>query len=87
MLSGPGHPLTVLSLPSGVAYFSVYPYPEQIEALQNSTNRKNLEIIVLAIVAAFLLAIVLVLGILLSRKKPIQTPPIFMEPVTTQAGG
>lgn len=87
MLSGPGHPITVLSLPSGVAYSSVYPYPEQIEALQNSTNRKNLEITVLATVAAFLLAIVLVLGILLSRKKPIQPPSIFMEPVTTQVVG
>ena len=71
-LSGPGHPVTLLSLPSGVAYSSVYPYPEQIQMLQNSINRLKLELIILAIVAAFLLALVLALVILLSRKKPVQ---------------
>jgi hypothetical protein len=81
-LSGPGHPMTVLSLPSGVAYSSVYPYSEQIQALQDSINRKNLEIIVLAIVAAFLFALVLVLAILLARKKAVPLQPFFAKPVS-----
>src|SRR5712664_91601 len=37
MLTGPSHPVTFLSLPPGIAYSSVYPYAEQIQALQNST--------------------------------------------------
>jgi len=73
MLSGTGHPMTFLSLPSGTAYGSVYPYAEQIQMLQNSITQLKLEIIILAVVAAILLALVLVFGILLSRKKP--TPP------------
>jgi hypothetical protein len=72
-LNGPGHPITSISLPSGVAYSSVYPYPEQVQMLQNAANRSRLEIIILATVAALLLALVLVFAILLSRKKP--TPP------------
>jgi hypothetical protein len=75
MLSGPGHPVTFLSLPSGIAYSSVYPYPEQIQMLQSSLSRSKLEIIILAIVAALLLALVLVMGILLSRKKPAPPAP------------
>jgi uncharacterized membrane protein (UPF0136 family) len=73
-LIGTGHSMTVLSLPSGTAYGSVYPYAEQIQMLQNSISQLKLEIIILAIVAAFLLALVLVFGILLSRKKPVQAP-------------
>jgi len=72
-LSGPGHPATLISLPSGIAYSSVYPYAEQIQMLQDSANTARLEIIVLAIVAALLLALVLALIVLLSRKKPV--PP------------
>jgi len=68
-LSGPGHSVTLLSLPAGVAYSSVYPYPEQIQMLQNSVNRLKLEILIVAIVAAVLFALVFVFGILLSRKK------------------
>src|SRR3989442_1055309 len=75
MLSGTGHPMTFLSLPSGTAYGSVYPYEEQIQMLQNSINQLKLEIIILAVVAALLLALVLVFGILLSRRKPVQPPP------------
>jgi uncharacterized membrane protein (UPF0136 family) len=74
MLSGTGHPMTFLSLPSGTAYGSVYPYAEQIQMLQNSINQLKLEIIILAVVAALLLALVLVFGILLSRRKPVQAP-------------
>jgi len=74
MLSGTGHPMTFLSLPSGTAYGSVYPYEEQIQMLQNSINQLKLEIIILAVVAALLLALVLVFGILLSRRKPVQSP-------------
>jgi hypothetical protein len=74
-LGGSGHPVTLLSLPSGVTYSSVYPYPEQLQMLQNSASRLKLEIIILAIVAALLLALVLVFGILLSRKKPAPPPP------------
>jgi hypothetical protein len=71
-LNGSGHPKTDLALPSGASYSSVYPYPEQIQMLQNSTSQLKLEIIILAIVAALLLALVLALVILLSRKKPVQ---------------
>jgi len=74
MLNGPGHPRTDLSLPSGAAYSSVYPYLEQVQMLQNSINQLKLEIIILAVVAALLLALVLVFGILLSRRKPVQAP-------------
>jgi len=74
MLNGSGHPITDLALPSGASYSSVYPYPEQIQVLQNSINQLKLEIIILAVVAALLLALVLVLGILLSRRKPVQPP-------------
>jgi len=72
-LAGPGHPMTLISLPSGIAYSSVYPYAEQIQMLQDSANRLRLEIIVLAIVAGLLLALVLALVVLLSRKKPAAT--------------
>jgi hypothetical protein len=75
MLSGSGHPVTFLLLPSGIAYSSVYPYAEQIQTLQSSLSRSRLEIIILAIVAALLLALVLALGILLSRKNPAPPPP------------
>jgi matrixin len=71
-LSGPGHPVTEILLPSGSAYSSVYPYPEQVQMLQDSANRSRLEVIVLAIIVALLLALVFVLGILLSRKRPVQ---------------
>jgi matrixin len=74
-LNRPGHPITSLSLPSGVAYSSVYPYSEQVQMLQNSINQLKLEIIILAIVGALLLALVLTLGILLSRKKPAPPAP------------
>jgi hypothetical protein len=74
MLNGTGHPKTDLTLSSGAAYSSVYPYPEQIQMLQNSINQLKLEIIILAVVAALLLALVLVFAILLSRKKPVQAP-------------
>ena len=74
-LSGPGHSVTLFSLPSGVAYSSVYPYPEQILMLQNSVNRLKLEILIVAIVAAVLFALVFVFGILLSRKKPASPAP------------
>ena len=79
-LSGPGHPVTQILLPSGTAYSSVYPYPEQVQLLQDSANRSRLETIVLAVVVAILLSLVLVLGILLSRKKTVQS-----EVVTWQA--
>jgi uncharacterized membrane protein (UPF0136 family) len=74
MLSGTGHPMTFLSLASGTAYGSVYPYAEQVQMLQNSINQLKLEILILAIVAALLLALVLVFVILLSRRKPVQAP-------------
>src|SRR5712664_2897480 len=74
MLSGTGHPRTDLTLPSGASYSSVYPYREQIQMLQNSINQLKLEITILAIVAALLLALVLAFGILLSRRKPVQAP-------------
>jgi hypothetical protein len=59
----------------------VYPYPEQIQMLQNSISQLKLELVVVAIVAALLLALVLVLGILLSRKKPAPPQPFFGEPI------
>jgi len=74
-LSGPGHPRTDLSLPSGAAYSSVYPYTEQIQMLQNSISQLKLEVIILAIVTALLLALCFVLAILLSRKKPAPPAP------------
>jgi hypothetical protein len=74
-LNGSGHPVTNLVLPSGVSYSSVYPYPEQIQMLQNSVDQLKLEIIILAIVTATLLALVLALAILLSRKKPAPPAP------------
>jgi hypothetical protein len=84
-LSGPGHPRTLLSLPSGTAYSSVYPYGEQIQTLQNSISQLQLELIVLAIIAAFLLALVLALVILLSRKKPAQTQTYSWQTVVPPA--
>jgi hypothetical protein len=74
-LSGPGHPRTDLSLPSGAAYSSVYPYTEQTQMLQNSISQLKLEVIILAIVAALLLALCFVLAIHLSRKKPAPPAP------------
>ena len=74
-LSGPGHPKTDLSLPSGTAYSSVYPYLEQIQMLQNSVSQMRLEILIVAVVAGLLLALVLVFGILLSRRKPAPPAP------------
>lgn len=70
-LTGAGHFKAVLSMPAGMAYSSVYPYPEQVQMLQSSADRARLEIIVLAIVAAVLLALVLTFAILLARKKPV----------------
>jgi hypothetical protein len=74
MLNGPGHPKTVLSLPAGTAYSSVYPYAEQIQMLQNSVGQLRVEILIVALVAGLLLALVLMFAILLSRKKP--APPV-----------
>jgi len=82
-LSGPGHPKTDLSLPSGVAYSSVYPYAEQIQTLQNSVGQLRLEILIVAIVAGLLLALVLVFGILLSRRKPAPPAPYPWGPAQT----
>jgi len=82
-LSGPGHLKTDLSLPSGTAYSSVYPYAEQIQALQNSVGQMRLEILIVAIVAGLLLALVLVFGILLSRRKPAPPAPYSWGPVPT----
>src|SRR3989449_5356660 len=84
-LNGSGHPRTDLALPSGASYSSVYPYPEQIQMLQNSISQLKLEIIILAIVAALLLALVLALVILLSRKKPVQAQTYSWEPVRPPA--
>jgi len=81
--SGPGHPKTVLSLPPGAAYSSVYPYAEQIQMLQDSASRSKLEIIILAIVVALLLALVLLFGILLSRKKSQPPAPYQWGPAPT----
>lgn len=80
-LNGQGHPTTDLSLPLGVPYSSVYPYAEQIQMQQESLNRKNLEILVLTMVAAFLFTLVLVLGILLARKKHVPPHPFYSEPI------
>ena len=80
-LNGSGHPKTDLALPSGASYSSVYPYPEQIQMVQNSISELKLKIIILAIVAALLLALVLALVILLSRKKPVQAQPYSWETV------
>ena len=77
MLTGPGHPKTDLSLPPGTTYTSVYPYAEQIQMLENSVSQMRLEILIVAVVAGLLLALVLVFGILLSRKKP---PPTASYP-------
>ena len=74
--SGTGHFATVYSLPPGIAYGSVYPYSEQIQTLQNSINQLRLEILIVAVVAGFLLAVALVLGILLARKKPDQAQTV-----------
>ena len=74
-LTGSGHPLTELSLPAGATYSSVYPYPEQIQMLQNSVSQMRLEILIVAVVAALLLALVLVFAILLSRRKPAPPAP------------
>jgi hypothetical protein len=82
-LNGPGHPKTDLSLPSGIAYSSVYPYAEQIQMLQNSVSQMRLEILIVAIVAGLLLALVLVFAILLSRKKPAPPAPYSWGPVPT----
>ncbi len=83
MLSGPGHPKTDLSLPSGTAYSSVYPYAAQIQTLQNSVSQMRLEILIVAIVAGLLLALVLVFAILLSRRKPAPPAPYPWGPVPT----
>lgn len=71
-LSGPGRPATEILLPLGTPYSSVYPYPEQVQMLQDTANRSRLEVIVLAAIVALLLALVLVLGILLSRRRTVQ---------------
>jgi hypothetical protein len=78
--SGAGHSVAYLSLPSGIAYSSVYPYAEQIQRLRDSNAQSKLEIIILAIVAAVLLALVLVFGILLSRKNPAQAQTYSWQP-------
>jgi hypothetical protein len=80
-LAGPGRPVTFLTLPTGVAFSSVYPYAEQIQMLQNSNSRSRLEIVILAIVAALLLALVLAFAILMSRKKSSPPQPFFVQPV------
>ena len=82
-LSGAGHQMTLLSLPSGVAYSSVYPFGEQVQIFQNSVNQLKLELIIVAAVAALLLALVFVLGILLARKKPTPPPAYVWGPVPT----
>jgi len=81
-LNGPGHLKTNLSL-GGTAYSSVYPYPEQIQMLQNSVSQMRLEILTVAIVAGLLLALVLVFAILLSQKKPSPPAPYPWEPAPT----
>jgi hypothetical protein len=86
-LSGPGHPKTDLSLPSGTAYSSMYPYTEQIQLLQNSVSQMRLEILIVAVVAGLLLALVLVFGILLSRKKPTPSAPYPWGPAPTTPTG
>jgi hypothetical protein len=81
--STPGHPKTDLSLPSGTAYSSVYPYAEQIQMLQNTVSQMRLEILIVAVVAGLLLALVLVFGIQLSRKKPAPQAPSPWEQAPT----
>jgi hypothetical protein len=78
--SGAGHSVAFLSLPSGIAYSSVYPYAEQIQRLRDSNAQSKLEILILAIVAAVLLALVLVFGILVSRKNPAQAQTYSWQP-------
>ena len=71
-LGGPGHPATSITLPSGTTYSSIYPYPEQVQMLQDSASRSRLEVIVLVVLVALLLALFLLFGVLLSRRKPAQ---------------
>jgi len=89
--SGTGPSATVYSLPSGIAYTSVYPYSEQIQTLQNSISQLRLEILIVAVVAGLLLAVALALVILLSRKKPIQAQPYSWQieghPAPAEASG
>ena len=80
-LSGSGHPAAEISLPSGTEYLSVYPYPEQIRTLEDSANRSRLEAVVLAVIVGLLLTIVLVFGILLARKKPVQLKAVTWQSV------
>ena len=82
-LNSSGHAKTDLALPSGATYSSVYPYPEQIQMLQNSVSQMRLEILIVAVVASLLLALVLVFAILLSRKKPVPPAPYPWGPVPT----
>jgi len=82
-LNGAGHQMTLLSLPSGVAYSSVYPFGEQVQIFQDSVNQLKLELIIVAAVAALLLALVFVLGILLARKKSTPPPAYVWGPVPT----
>ena len=74
--TGPGHPVTIYSLPLGITYSSVYPYSEQIQTLRNSINQMRLEILIVAAVAGLLLAVAVALGILLARKKPVQAQTV-----------
>jgi hypothetical protein len=86
-LNGPGHPPTPtdmpLSLPSGIAYSSVYPFGEQVQIFQNAVNQLKLDLIIVGAVAAFLLALVFALGILLARKRPTPPPAYVWGPVPT----
>ena len=82
-LNSSGHPRTDLSLPSGATYSSEYPYPEQIQMLQTSVSQMRLEILIVAVVAGLLLALVLVFGTLLSRRKPAPPAPYSWAPVPT----
>ena len=82
-LNSSGHPRTDLSLPSGATYSSEYPYPEQIQMLQTSVSLMRLEILIVAVVAGLLLALVLVFGTLLSRRKPAPPAPYSWAPVPT----
>src|SRR5438309_4948358 len=82
-LNSSGHPRTDLSLPTGATYSSEYPYPEQIQMLQTSVSQMRLEILIVAVVAGLLLALVLVFGTLLSRRKPAPPAPYSWAPVPT----
>jgi hypothetical protein len=82
-LNSSGHQITDVALPSGTTYSSVYPYPEQIQMLQNSVSELRLEILVVAVVAGLLLALVIVFGILMSRKKPAPPAPYPWGPAPT----